>query len=262
MTKSTCFVTVLVLACLLSACNLNQPEPEVIFITATPDATATVTPPPSATPTATVPPTPTVEPGVVLEIADRYLVNGYFENAVLTYQTVLNQGAPQDINASAAFRLGQAALREGLFTDAVTSLTTFIDQYPQDERIAQAYFLRGDAYLGLSSWTEAIADFQQYLALRPGLIDSYAYERLGDAQLALNQLEPALASYNQSVNANRTLTPLLALREKLAQVLRNAARPDEAIIQYDAILAAAQNELYKANIDYAAAQTLIESDNL
>ncbi len=263
MIKLTRSVTVLLLTLIvLSACNLNQPDPEVIYITATPDVTATQTPPPSVTPTATVPSTPTIEPGVVLEIADRYLVNGYFENAVLTYQTVLNQGAPQDINASAAFRLGQAALREGLFTDAVNGLTTFIDQYPQDARIAQAYFLRGDAYMGISSWTEALADFQQYLTLRPGLIDSYAYERVGDAQLALNQLEPALASYNQAVTANRTLAPLLALREKLAQVLRNAARPVEAVAQYDAILTVAENEPYKANIDYAAAQTLIESNDL
>ena len=78
------------------------------------------------------------------------------------------------IARAAAFGLGQAALRDGLFAQALDALTTFIETFPQDERIAQAHYLRGDAELGLSRWNDAISDFQTYLSLRPGLIDSYA----------------------------------------------------------------------------------------
>jgi soluble lytic murein transglycosylase len=241
---------------LLAACNLDQ-QP-VIVSTPTPEATATATPEPSPTFTPSPPPTPTVDPAVVLQAGDNFLINGYYENAVSTYQTVLNQDAPPAYAAPAAFRLGQAAVREGLFDSAVEALTMFITQYPQDERAASAYFLRGDAYLGLSRWAEAIADFQQYLALRPGLIDSYVYERIADAQIALGQTETALTSYQQAVDANRTLAPLLALREKIAQVLRAAGRPTDAVAQYDAILAVAQNNPYRATIALAAAQTLLE----
>ncbi|MBZ0299619.1 MAG: tetratricopeptide repeat protein [Anaerolineae bacterium] len=241
---------------LLAACNLNQQQ--TIIVTATPDATATQTPEPSPVPTETPPPTPTVDPALVLQVADNYLLNGYYENAVSTYQTVLGQNAPQEYAAPAAFRLGQAALREGLFSSAVTALTTFITQYPQDSQLAQAYFLRGDAYLGLSQWSDAIADFQQYLTMRPGLIDSYAYERVADAQLALGQTDPALDSYTQAVQANRTLVPLLALREKVAQVYRTVGRTADAVAEYDAILAVAQNAPYRATIDFEAAQALLD----
>ncbi|MBZ0296111.1 MAG: tetratricopeptide repeat protein [Anaerolineae bacterium] len=251
-------ITLLILAlALVSACNLSQPE--VIYVTATPDATATATQPP---PTATIPATPTIEPATVLNLADNFLTNGYFENAVMTYQTVLDQGAPPEISASAAFRLGQAALQEGLFEQAEASLTAFIQQFPQDARLPQAYFLRGDAYLGLARWAEASSDFQQYLALRPGLVDSYAYERLGDAQLGLSQSEAALASYGQAVEASRSQVPLLALREKLAQVLLSAGQVEAALAQYDAILTKAENAPYKALIEYTAAQALINSGDL
>jgi soluble lytic murein transglycosylase len=243
---------------LLSACNLNQPQ-EVIYITATPDATATITPEPSPTFTPTPPPTPTIEPALVLQAADNFLLNGYYENAVSTYQTVLNQNAPADYAAPAAFRLGQAAVREGLFAEAVEALTMFIAAYPQDSRLAQAYFLRGDARLGLSQWSEAIADFQQYLTMRPGLIDSYVYERIADAQLALGQTNDALASYTRATEANRTLVPLLALRERVAQVYRNIGQTAQAVAQYDAILAAAQNAPYRATIELAAAQALLDA---
>lgn len=252
---------ILALLFAISACNLNQ-ESDVIYVTATPEGTLTPTLLPTETPLPTVPPTPTTPPEIVQQLADQYLLNGYYENAVHAYQTVLAQGAPPDVSAAAAFGLGQAALREGLFADAAEGMTTFIAQYPQDARIAQAYFLRGDAYLGLARWTEAIADFQQYLAMRPGLIDSYAQERIGDAQLALGQLDSALTSYTQAANANRTLVPQLALREKIAQLDLTAGRLAEAVAQYDAILNAASNAPYRAAIAFAAAQALVENGEL
>jgi soluble lytic murein transglycosylase len=245
----------LYLLILLASCNLAE-QPNVIYVTATPEAERAT---PASSPTPTVPPTPTTPPEVNLQIADRYLVNGYFEDAINTYRTVLEQGASPELTAEAALGLGRAALREGYFTDAVDALTTFINQYPQDSRVAQVHFLRGDAYLGLSRWADAIADFKQYLALRPGLIDSYANERIGDAQLALDQFDEALLSYNQAVDATRSTVPLLALREKVAQLHISAGQPTEAVAQYDAILAVAQNAPYRASIEFAAAQVLLDS---
>ncbi|MGQ9889164.1 MAG: lytic transglycosylase domain-containing protein [Aggregatilineales bacterium] len=237
---------------LLSACTLERPQ--VIYVTATPENTPTPSPEPSPTPIPTVPPTPTTPPETLLRSADRALLDGYYERAVELYRAVLGQGAPPDASAAAAFGLGQAALREGLFAQAAEGFTAFIESYPDDARRPQAFFLRGDAYLGLSRWDEAIADFRQYLTLRPGLIDSYAYERIGDAQLALGQTADALASYGQAVAASRTLVPQLALREKVAQVYLNAGQAAEAVAQYDAILEAARNAPYRASIEFAAAQ--------
>src|SRR5690606_10503312 len=121
----------------------------------------------------------------------------------------------------AALGLAQAALREGLFEDAVDALTTFITNFPEDERIGKAHFLRGDAYMGLSRWAEAIADFEFYLARHPGLIDSYAYERIGDAQLGLGNTDDALASYSRAADSTRTPSSHAALRERIAQIHLN-----------------------------------------
>jgi soluble lytic murein transglycosylase len=258
MTRHSFSLNWLILAALLLAgCNLS--DGNVTYVIVTSDAvTAAPTAPPTLTPIPTIPPTPTIPPEVSLQIADRYLVNGYLENAVNAYQMLLAQpGVPADVGATAAFNLGRSALREGLFENAVSALTDFVTRYPQDNRAAQAYFLRGDAYLGLSRWAEALADFQYYLSVRPGLIDSYAYERIGDAQLALGQTESALGSYAQAASASRSQTPLLALREKLARIYLNVGMPAEALAQYDAILAVAQNAPYRASIEFLAAQMLL-----
>ncbi|MFN8372873.1 MAG: tetratricopeptide repeat protein [Anaerolineae bacterium] len=264
----------LILLALTAACSSEPPE--VVYVVVTSDGStdggtqpvgggntvAIVTPATSTPiPTDTPVPTPTTPPDIALQLANRALLDGYFERAVNTYQIVIAQGesVPADTRAAAAFGLAQAALREGLFADAVNALSLLISQFPQDTRAGQAYYMRADAYLGLSMWNEAIADFQMYISLRPGLVDSYAYEGIGDAQLALGQVPAALASYEQASNAERSLVPQLQLREKVAQVYLNNGQAAQAIAQYDAILEIARNAPYRASIEYAAAQAELNS---
>jgi soluble lytic murein transglycosylase len=255
-TLSLLLGSLLLSACSLSACSLSQ-EPAVIYVTATPPP-ATDGPSPTPPPP-TVPPSPTVPPEVAIQLANQYLTNGYYEKAVAAYQGVIaNSSASPAVAASAGYGLGRSALLEGLFEDAVTALTNFITQFPNDPRMVQAHFLRGDAYLGLSQWQPAIDDFKLYLTNRPGLIDSYVDERIADAQLALGQKDAALASYKAATDAGRSLVPLLALREKVAKVLNASAKPQEALAQYEAILAVAKNDAYRASIEFDAAQTMID----
>ena len=255
---------------LLAACNFNTADDlpdltpntdNVIFVTATPipNAASPTSPPPP-----TLAPTPTVDPGVLLQLGDNYVLNGYLENAMQSYQSILEQGelAPSNLRAAAAFKLGQSAIREGLFDVAVDTLTQVITEFPNDTMVAPAYFLRGDAYLGLSQWSSAIADFRQYVSLRPGLIDSYVNERIADAQLALGETDAAYDSYQLALSANRTLVPQLILREKVAQVFISAGQTADAVAQYDAILDVARNAPYRASIDFATAQTLINGGDL
>ncbi|MDQ7034662.1 MAG: tetratricopeptide repeat protein [Anaerolineae bacterium] len=248
---------------------LPTPDAEgVVWITATPNTVNvasgnTAVAPPTLPPTATIPPTPIPNPRELLNEADRILRNGYLEEAVGAYKAVLGQAnLDATLRGEAAFKLSQAAIREGLFSDALAALTVLIDTLPTDPRVPQAYFLRGDAYLGLSNWDSAIVDFQQYLALRPNLIDSYAWERIADAQFALGQTDNALAAYNQALTANRSLVPQLILREKVAQIYNSVGQVDAAVAQYDAILNVARNAPYRASIDLDAAQTLLAANRI
>ncbi len=265
MNKTTNIAVLLGAAFLMTGCNLSQPD--VIYVTATP-AVDTLVAAPSAAPATQAPPTavptPTVPASTLLQVGHRAVINGFYEEALQTYRAVLDGGdaVPADQRAEALFRAGQAALREGLFTDAVDVLTTLIDTLPEHPRVPQAYFLRGDAYLGLSAWDAALLDFQQYLSLRPGLIDSYAYERIADAQLALGQQEAALQSYALASSARRTVVPQAALREKVARVYGAVGRYEESLAQYDAILAIAQNAPYRASIELLAAGVLRDSGDL
>ncbi len=255
----------------LGACDSstadNSDNVTFIVITDTPASVMVVeqaaTPVESTAPPAASP-IPNTTPDVALQIADRYLRNGYYENAVFSYQALLNrEDAGAEIRAAAAFGMGQAALREGLFQNAVDALTLLIEQFPGDFRAAQAYFLRGDAYLGLSQWQLAINDFQQYLILRAGLIDSYVYERIGDAQLALDQFDTALNSYTLATQADRTDAPQIAFRQKVARLYALAGNTDQAIQQYDAIIALLEGQPVRAAaLEFDAGQSLFDAGSL
>ncbi len=257
-----------------TGCNVRQadsslPTPDennIIYVTATPlpvDAQVAPTALASATPTLP-PPTPTIVPALLLRSGESHVRNGYLEGAADIYQVVLDYGdaAVASDRALAAFRLGQSTLRAGYFQRALDAFTLFIAEFPEHEKVAQVFFLRGDARLGLGQWAAAIADLQQYLLLRPGLIDSYAHERIADAQIALGQTASALEGYERAINAKRSLVPLLILREKLAQIYLSLGRYADAIAQYDAILAVARNAPYRASIAFTAAQATLDSGAL
>ena len=257
-----------------AGCNVRHtdntlPTPDennIIYITATPPpavAQAAPTDIPTVFPTVP-PPTPTVDPLKFMTAGERHMRNGFLEDAADIYSGLLSHGDDvlPPVRAQAAFRLGQASLRAGYFQRALDAFSLFIKEFPSHPDIPQAYFLRGDARLGLSQWAAAIADLQQYLSLRPGLIDSYVYERIADAQIALSQTEAALGNYERAINAKRSLVPLLILREKLAQIYLNLQRHADAVAQYDAILAVARNTPYRASIAFTAAQAALDGGAL
>ncbi|MDE2776945.1 MAG: transglycosylase SLT domain-containing protein [Chloroflexota bacterium] len=264
-------IVVLTFCLLTSACSFRSlelplPTPDadnIIYVTATP-LPAVMQAAPTQTPTEPPPtalPTPNIDANQMLARAANMTRNGYLEDAAGLYRNLLNYGdaiAPAQ-RAEAGFRFGQVALRSGYFEQAQDAFSVFIAEFPSDAHAAQAYFLRADARLGLSQWSAAIADLQAYLLLRSGLIDSYVYERIADARIALAQTESALENYELAISAKRSKVPLLILREKLARIYINLERHAAAIAQYDAILTVARNIPYRANISLMAARAALNS---
>ena len=250
------------LLCLfLCACNISKPDAPPPTVNARQIIVVTATPQPAAQYAATIP-SPSKDLPQQFAQADILARNGYLEDAADSYLRIINEGEGITLaqRGDALFRYGQTTLRAGFFAQAADAFSHYILENPNSGKAAQAHFLRGDARLGLSQWQNAISDFQQYLSLRPGVIDSYAYERIADALVAQALMSEALAQYTLAVNAQRSLVPLLALREKVAQINLSVGQPQAAIAQYDAILAVAQNPPYRADIALRAANAQLVSD--
>lgn len=242
----------------LSACALlpsgGNPQPVQQTAAATTPLPPTATEIPAPTPTATPMPIEFVHQG------ERDLRNGDWDSAATSFQQVLaNAGASDDERIAAQIGLAHASLRQGDFAAARGALDAFLEEFPQHERAAQAYFLRGEAQSGLEAWDEAIADYEAYLSLHPGPIDSYVYERIADAHLAAGRAPDAIAAYDQALQGDRNTVAKLALREKVATINRQLGNTGAAVAQYQAILDTAENYAYRAGIELSLGQTWLEA---
>lgn len=271
------FPLITLVALLSAGCTLNSGEvpvtyviitdsPEVLALTPdapTPDS-APIESAQATEPTAEPAPTEAPTPASVLsdaaqvlsegasgvEAGDALLHDGYFDEARAAYLPLVAS------NSRAAEGYAIAALQDGAFEEALAALTTYLNANPESAESARAYFLRGEANLGVARWTSAINDYRQYMTLRPGVIDSYVHERIGDAFFALNMTGDALSSYDAASAALRARVPLAALRERAARIYVTSGQHARAAAIYDEIVADSQNRAYKATIELAAADAI------
>ena len=248
-------VTLLALSLLVYACS---PGAEAVPTATNPPApTATAAATSTATPTSSPTPTATLEPGLLLQAAQKVLLDGDQARGLFALEALLVRTPAAPEAAGAALLLGQERLRDGQYEAATATLTWYLDIVPPGQRDARAWFWRAEALVGLGNWTEAVADYAAWMQLRPGVIDSYALERIGDAQLAAGQGEAALASYSAATEGARAHGEGRRMHQKLAEALLAAGRAAEAAEQYGAILARAEDDDFRADMRLARARATL-----
>ncbi len=221
----------------------------------TPTASPTATiPPPTATlaPTPTLPSTPTPIPAVRIASGDRALFNGDWEKALKEYQAAAQASDPQ-MRAAALVGLGRTYYDAGNYASALDTLRQVAENYPDSPNRPAAFFFLGKAYSALDRYAEAADAYQNYLALRPGLIDAYVYELRGDALLAAGNYPGALTDY-QAAQQSPRLDSGIDLQVKMARMYAITGDSATAIVMYKDILSRASNDYTKAHVDYLLGQ--------
>lgn len=222
--------------------------------------TATATASPTATPSPTPTPTSTPPPLELLATAARLLRHGDTGGAAAAYQELRDRQLPPAEAAAAAFGLGQALWADGQSAAAVVAFAAaaadpaFVAAHPE-----LLYWL-GRSYSAVGQDAAAIPLFETFAERRP-LVAAWAHHAAGDAAAAA--LNPGLAGayYRQALTAAPDLPTALRAREGIAAAAVAAGDLAAARVQYDAILAAAQNAGYRAEILYLRGQALeAESD--
>ena len=250
-------VLLLTLSLLVYACSPGaQPVPTA---TSPPALTETAAATSTATPTSSPTPTATIAPGLLLQAAQKVLRDGDQARGLFALESLLARTPAAPEAAGAALLLGQERLRGGQYEAAIEILTQYLDIVPAGQGDARAWFWRAEALVGLGNWTDAVADYAAWMQLRPGVIDSYALERIGDAQLAAGQREAALTSYSAATEGARAQDEALRMHQKLAEALLAAGRATEAAEQYGAVLARAEDDDLRAGMRLARALALLEA---
>ena len=183
---------------------------------------------------------------------------GDYEAAIPLYQAVLDGAPASDQAREARYRLAESYLLSGDYAAAAAAWEAFLGAYRTDSRLPHATLMLARAYHAANDCARAVPAYQVYLARETTLADM-VHEWIGDCYAA--DLEPAawekaIAQYRLALAATGDRSIQVGLREKIAGIYLARADYAGAVTEYDAILAVAKIEDYRAKIEYLAGQAL------
>lgn len=229
------------LACVKSAQDLNTP----LAPTLPPLPTTTFTPAPTATPQ----PTPTPIPGKRIESGEQALFDGDWQRALTEFGAAQSAaGADTDLQFAARLGQGRAYLMGRNTYQATTLLQALVQELGWHPQAAEAYFLLGQVYAAQQRYAEAAEAYQNYLILRPGVIDAYVLDRRGDALFAAGDYPGAAQDLQAALQAPGQLDQEF-LQLKLARAYTMARDDSRALALYTDLYFRTQNDNTRALID-------------
>ncbi|HSV86789.1 MAG TPA: transglycosylase SLT domain-containing protein [Levilinea sp.] len=228
---------------------LHDPTPTQ---TETPTLPSTFTITPSPTPTIT----PTPQPAERVLIADEAIFFGDYERAVTENQSLLDSTDDPEIRAGALFGIGKAQYKLKNYSAAIRALTELIDQYPDSHYLANAHFVRGESYFDRSEFLLAAADYQRYLELKPGVLDSFVAEVRGNALMAAGSPEQAIEAYQFAIETSER-SDISGLEIKIGRAYAASGDHIHALRRFMAVYENTNNDFTRAQVNLLAGQSYL-----
>ncbi|MBN2045591.1 MAG: tetratricopeptide repeat protein [Anaerolineales bacterium] len=197
MNKKKLITFVLVLILVTLACRVDR-----VLNPALPTYTPTIGPTPVPTQTPTPTPIPTPEPGARIQSGDAAFANGQWDLALQEYSQAFDGTTENEIKAAAMLGLARTYFKIGQTQAATDTLTQAVNAYPNSNSLADLYFLQGEILQAAGQPALAVESFLRYQQLRPGLIDAYIYQRVGDNHMAAEQYQAAIDAYLMALQSD------------------------------------------------------------
>ncbi len=237
--------------------------------TVAPTASPLPSPTPTATPTAQSTPTATPDLGQRQEMIAAALRNQNYPQAIIHLEVVLSEASLTNEEQRAyRYQLGLAYLAEGNLAQAAAAFNLYLAQNaaaPTSEQTSIqtsiATYHLGETLRLQGDCQGAIGAYQSYVTANPELA-AYIQPRIGDCYLLLGNRANAITAYENALRGNAHRLVIVPIRQTLANFYREDGRYDEAIAQYDAIIAIAQTEFTKGQMNFLAGQTYLQANNL
>jgi soluble lytic murein transglycosylase len=238
--KNRLVILVIVLVIASLACSvervLNPSQP-------TPTATYPFIPTDVVEPTPT--PIATPEPGVRVESGDRAYFNGDYDLAIQEYTLAFENGATPEIQAAALLGLGRTYYRKGDLDNALIALTSAVSNFAGTSHQAALQFALGEVYEALNQPLDAATAFGGYLSVRPGLIDFYLHERIGDNNFQAGSYQQAIDAYVLAIQSP-TIGDTLYLNMQIADAYFELGDFGTALVTYQDVASRTGNDYTKA----------------
>ena len=226
-------------------------------------ATPTATPAPTQTPSLTATPTytPTPVPIARNEAARTALANGDWGLAILEYERVIAESDDPLVVGEALYGRGEALLRQARLAEANVALSEFIASYPEHPRWPSALILRAQIATQSSDPAAAASDYETYLTLRPGVMDLYVEEWLGDVLRQAGRPLDAIPHYEAARRSAGQVNPL-GLGIDIGRAYLEAGEFGLALEAFDGLRAQTSDGSTLASLNLLAGEALEQMGDL
>ncbi len=246
----------LLIPLLLSACG-TLPTLSTIYPTATP--TAALTPlAPSPQQTFSFSERPPAEE-LRLTDADQALEFGDYDTALKAYRAA-STASSAALRAASLFGQALTYIKQGDLFQAKPLLEELISSYPESLPAQRAHYLKAQIALKEDRPEAAISAWQAYLDARPGVLDAYVYEQIGDQYTAIGDYAQALEAYRTAYLAT-TPGSSANLGIKLARTYAALGQPDAAVGIYQDLYGKTDNIYLEAQLDFLLGQAMLAAGN-
>jgi len=225
------------------ACNLQRVlDPSLP--TSTPRNLPTASSPPTLEPT----PVATLTNEARVEAGDLAFFYGDWDEALREYERTLNESQDDELRAAALLGMGRCYLEMENFQAAREALNTLLGLFPESEQSADAYFALAQIYQAQNNPQESEQAYQNYLDLRPGLIDSYVQTWRGDLLTDAGDYDGAIAAYQAALQAPQSGDGS-DLQIKIANSYFVKGEYQTAVLMYQEVYNRTANDYLKADMD-------------
>jgi soluble lytic murein transglycosylase len=199
-------------------------------------------------PTLTLDPSPTTSSEIHIRNGEQLLFNGDNLNAQMEFQAALSTATDPETRANALWGLGNVEYKSGNFRKALEDFGNLENSYKDNPKATRSYFLTAEIYTFQEKYNDAAQAYSTYLKLRPGILDSFVEERLGNAYNSAGKFIDAISAYKTAL-ASPHIGDDTSLQIKIAQTIANSGDPTTALNLYDSISKASSNIYIKAQMD-------------
>jgi soluble lytic murein transglycosylase len=246
-------ITLLILILILTSCAQPTLPQEPTLTEGTAEAIAT------SAPTAAPTPTPTASPLELTGDGDRAIFAGDYDRAIEIFQNALTNAGEAAVTDKSNLGIGQAYLEQDNNAAALTHLRLAADS--EDPTIAgRANYFLAQTYTNLQRYDEAFQAYSSVLTLRPGVIDSFIHEEMGDLYLAVGNPQQAITSYQNALTTDPNGgTDAQAI--KIAAAYQESGDSATALRLYQEIYNTTASDYYKAEMDLRMGQIYYAQEN-
>jgi len=201
-------------------------------------------------------PSPTPVPEIRISNGDEALFLGYYDDARDAYQTALGQASDAENQSAALLGLIKTAYEQGDCNTVFNSFQQLTNQFPGSLPAVYANYFAGKCFDQNQDFTSAVAAYTNLQSAKPGIIDGFLFELMGDSRSNAGDYLNSIAAY-QAALASFPQADLDSLMIKIGQSYQAAGNDTEAIRIFLELYNTTQSDFTKATANLLSGQSYL-----